>query len=67
MTTADDLSQETNPLLTNPGSGDYTLGGSSPCLDAGVDFKNLLGGGTSATINQGAYITAGQTEVIGVR
>ena len=67
LTTADDLSQEANPLLTNAAGGNYTLGGSSPCLNAGVDYKNLLGGGTSATINQGAYISAGQTEVIGVR
>ena len=66
LTGADAGSQISNPLFISAGAGNVKLGGSSPCLNAGVDYKNLLGGGTSAPINQGAYISAGQTEVIGI-
>lgn len=56
-----------DPQFTNEGGEDYTLGGSSPCLDAGIDILNLLGGGTSGSINIGPYISADQSEVIGRR
>lgn len=66
LTGADAGSQIADPLFVSAGTGNVKLGGSSPCFDAGVDYKNLLGGGTSAPINQGAYISVGQTEVIGI-
>lgn len=37
------------------GGGDYSLDTGSPAIDAGIDVLNLLGGGTSAAINMGAY------------
>ena len=65
----------TNPLFANVGSNDYRLSdssqsigsGDSAYLDAGVDVLNLLGGGTSASINIGAFILSDQTDVIGRR
>jgi len=56
-----------NPLLVNPASGDYKLQAGSPCLNAGTDILQLLGGSTSAPINMGPYVSAGQTEIFGVR
>lgn len=52
-----------DPLFVTPGS-DFRLQAGSPCLNAGSDVLGLAGGGA---INIGAYITAGQTDVIGVR
>lgn len=40
--------------------------GDSPCLATGIDALQLLGGATTDPINMGAYITAGQTDSIGV-
>lgn len=59
-----------DPLLQsstwgNPNLG--KLGEISPALNAGVDILNLLGNGTSGTINIGAFILPGQTDVIGIR
>lgn len=49
------------------GGGDYTLDTGSNCLDAGQDILNLRGQGTSASINQGCYILADQSDEIGPR
>lgn len=54
-----------DPQLTDPANGDFTLQAGSPCVDAGVDVLNLLGGGTSASINMGAHIGLG--DEFGVR
>lgn len=64
-----------DPLYVNAANGDFRLqdvsngigAGTSPCLGAAVDVLNLKGGGTSAPINMGAFITADQTDVIGPR
>ena len=64
---SDANTQEADPLLEDAAGGDYTLGVGSPAFDAGIDYKDLLGGGTSAAINQGAYISELQDEVIGIR
>jgi hypothetical protein len=64
-----------DPLLADPAGGDYRLSdstrsigsGDSPCLGKGEDVLNLLGGGTSASINMGPYIAADQSDVIGIR
>lgn len=47
-----------DPLFSNAANDDYSLGGSSPALNAGLDILNLLGGGTSAAINMGAYFAS---------
>lgn len=56
---------ESNSLnATDPefvGGGDYSLSPGSPCEDAGLDVLNLLGGGTSASINMGCHIGDGRT------
>lgn len=58
---ADSISSD--PLL----DGSYKLGTGSPCLDAGLDVLDLLGGGTSGEVNMGAYILADQSDEIGAR
>lgn len=66
----DDFSLNVDPQLlsrvwNNANLG--KLGPSSPALLAGLDILNLRGLGTSAQINMGAFITTGQTDVIGIR
>lgn len=66
----DDNSSEANPLYVSTTVGSADLGklqAGSPARNFGVDVLNLLGGGTSATINAGAYITSGMTDQIGIR
>jgi hypothetical protein len=46
---------------------DFRLDTGSIALNGGTDFLNLLGGGTSAPINCGAYILADQSDQIGRR
>lgn len=61
---------DTNGQQASPGfvgGGDYTLDTGSNCLNAGQDILDLLGGGTSASINQGCYILADQSDEIGPR
>lgn len=58
---------EDNSINADPvvvGGGDYSLDVGSPCLNAAVDTLNILGGGTSAQINIGAYVNS---DTIGVR
>lgn len=52
-----------DPLFTNAGAGDYKLQAGSPARDLGVDILDLQGGGTSASIHAGCYVTG--SEVIG--
>lgn len=54
----------TDPAFTNEAGGVYTLGAGSPCLSLGVDRLNLQGGGTTASIHAGCYVTG--TETMGV-
>lgn len=56
-----------DPLFTNPAGGDFTLQAGSPALNLGEDYKQLLGGSTTASINLGCHVNASQDEVIGVR
>ena len=56
-----------DPEFTNALTGDYTLGASSPALDFGVDVLNLLGNGTTGSINAGCYILPDQSDQIGPR
>ncbi len=64
--TIDANSTQEDPVLTDPANDDATLDTGSPCFDDGIDTFDLLGGGTSASINKGAYILSGQTDVIGI-
>jgi hypothetical protein len=50
-----------DPLFTNEAGGVYTLQAGSPARDAGVDILNLQGGGTSAAIDCGCYVTGDET------
>ncbi len=52
-----------DPLFINAGTGDYKLQAGSPARDLGVDILDLQGGGTSASIHAGCYVTG--SEVIG--
>ena len=52
-----------NPLFVS--ASDFTLQGGSPCIDAGVDILQLLGGTNTAPINMGVYVNG--VETIGVR
>jgi hypothetical protein len=65
----DDFSSTADPLFVSQvmGADLGKLQALSPARNAGVDLLNLLGGGTSAPINIGAFITAGMTDVIGIR
>jgi hypothetical protein len=68
-------SVDADPLLADPANGDYRLSdstqsigsGDSPCLGQGEDVLNLLGGGTSASINIGPYVRSDQSDIIGIR
>lgn len=69
-TTFDDNSWEVDPELVsttwgNAGLG--KLGANSPARNTGIDVLNLLGGGTSAPINLGAFITSDMSDVLGIR
>lgn len=55
LTSSDDNSILADPLFVNAAGGDFTLQSESPAIDHGIDYKNLLGGGTSAPITDGAY------------
>lgn len=69
-TAFDDNSSEASPLYVSSTLGDADLAklqAGSPARNAGVDFLDLLGGGTSAPINMGAFITANMSDVIGIR
>ena len=54
-------SHQSDPVFVDGPNKDYRLDTGSPCLDAGIDTLNLLGGGTTEPINQGAYITGDET------
>jgi len=54
-----------DPLFTSAGT-DFTLQGTSPCLDDGIDYEQLLGGLATASINRGCYILADQSDVVGL-
>ncbi|MEW8042033.1 MAG: hypothetical protein AB2800_17735 [Candidatus Thiodiazotropha endolucinida] len=58
---------EDNSIHANPqvvGGNDFDLDTGSPCIDAGVDTLNILGGGTSASINMGGRVNS---DTIGLR
>jgi hypothetical protein len=66
----DDNSINANASLQSTTWGNANLGklaAGSPAFGAGIDVLNLLGGGTSAPINMGAFYQSGQTDVIGIR
>lgn len=50
-----------DPLFTNAAGGIYTLQAGSPARDLGVDLLDLQGGGTSASIHAGCYVTGLET------
>lgn len=43
------------------GPAAYKLGGASPARDLGIDILDLQGGGTSASIHAGCYVTGSET------
>ena len=48
----------TDPLLTNPASGDFTLQAGSPCIDAGTNWgqtQDYTGKAITGTPDRGAY------------
>jgi hypothetical protein len=51
----------TNPNFVDAAAGDFHLQAGSAALTLGRDYLNLLGGGTSATIPVGAYVTGSET------
>jgi hypothetical protein len=53
-----------DPLFVNAAAHDFHLQANSPTRLKGIDFGNILGGGTTAPINMGAYVTG--TELIGL-
>lgn len=53
-----------DPLFVDAGAGNYRLQAGSPARDLGVDILDLQGGGTSASIHAGCYVTG--TETIGI-
>jgi hypothetical protein len=63
----DPNSSQLDPQLVSPATGDFRLATGAGARNFGTDVLNLLGNGTSSPINCGAYITAGQTDQIGVR
>jgi hypothetical protein len=54
-----------DPDFVDEAGNDFRLNPGSAALTGGVDMLNLRGGGTSAIIPCGAYVSAGQTETIG--
>jgi len=58
---ASPAAHSSNPTFVDFANDNYKLDTGSPCLDAGIDTLNLLGGGTTEPINQGAYITGDET------
>lgn len=54
-----------NPDFMNAAAFDFHLRVGSPALNAGRDVLNLLGGGTTAPCNMGAYLVG--DEVIGIQ
>lgn len=72
------VSIEVDPLLVNPAQGDYRIctgngtpsascQAASPAINLGVDVLDLdHDGSTTDAITAGAYVTAGQTEQIGL-
>jgi hypothetical protein len=65
---ASSLSSSPQLVSSTWGSADLgKLGASSPARLAGVDLLNLRGLGTSAQINIGAFITADNSDVLGIR
>ena len=55
-----------DPQFVDDANDDFSLDTGSPCLDAGLDYLNLLGNGTSGAINLGADVgIAG--DVFGIR
>lgn len=66
MATMQGLGQDVNsitsdPLFTNYAGGVYTLQAGSPARDLGIDILDLQGGGTSASIHAGCYVTGSET------
>lgn len=69
------LGQDINSMVGNPrfvdGRGNVRLAANSPIratgANPGLDVLDLLGNGTAAKINRGAYITPDMSDTIGVR
>lgn len=50
-----------DPQVVDRTNHSYKLAPGSRSINAGIDILNLLGGGTSAPINLGAYVTGNET------
>jgi len=50
-----------DPLFVDESGGNYRLQAGSPARDLGVDVLDLQGGGTTASIHAGAYVTGSET------
>ncbi len=59
--TANHYRDDVDPRFTNPGSGDFTLQSSSPCINAGtwLTVTRSAGSGTSIPVNDASYFTDG--------
>lgn len=63
----DEHGQNADPSFQNAASRDFRLATGSAARNAATDYLALLGGSTSAPINQGAYITSDMSDSIGCR
>lgn len=61
------LFSATSPSFVDAANSDFRLQAGSAYRNAGTDYLDLLGTGTSASINLGAYITSDMTDQIGKR
>jgi hypothetical protein len=63
----DERSSSADPGFVDLAGRDLRLAAGSSARGAGVDVLNLRGGGTSAPIDLGAYVTGDPSETVGIR
>jgi hypothetical protein len=56
-----------DPELEDPANDDFRLTSGSPCIGAGIDVLQLLGGSASAPVNIGPHVSPSQDEEFGIR
>jgi chitodextrinase len=63
----DEHGQNADASFQNATGRDFRLATGSAARNAGTDYLSLLGGSSSAPINQGAYVTSDMSDSIGCR